>query len=379
MAKPKQPMKGVFQKNGYWYARVDGKQVYCGKGDKGHVLAVAARAKDITKAYENKEVNAGLMVKRIHFKTVEELSNWYMELPSVQQQKIYKRKISLSVHLLNYFGKMRLNQIEIDTQEQYREHRRLQGAADGTIDFEIALLSTMYHTALESKKITFDVMPGRFVMVRKRNPRPILTKKQYEKLIKRSDPDFADILICGYESAMRLSEICNLTVNQVHLDLQHISGRKLNYIDLGLFDTKTGARRTVPVSPELKAVFIRRMEGLELDDPVFTQENGKKWYYSRIEAKFKTLCEKAKVPYGDKNLNAKGERIGIVFHCLRHTRTTLWVKMGFSDEIVRRATGHRTLEAYQQYIKLDPEAVMMLVRKRDKSVPKTAQTIENQG
>ena len=37
--------------------------------------------------------------------------------------------------------------------------------------------------------------------------------------------------------------------------------------------------------------------------------------------------------------------------------------MGFSDEIVRRATGHRNLEAYQQYIKLDPEAVMMLVEK----------------
>jgi hypothetical protein len=35
--------------------------------------------------------------------------------------------------------------------------------------------------------------------------------------------------------------------------------------------------------------------------------------------------------------------------------------MGFSDEIIRRATGHKSLEAYQQYVKLDPAAVMRLV------------------
>jgi hypothetical protein len=57
----------------------------------------------------------------------------------------------------------------------------------------------------------------------------------------------------------------------------------------------------------------------------------------------------------------RGERIGIVFHCLRQTRTTEWVKRGFSDEIIRRATGNRSLEAYQQYVKLDPAAVMRLV------------------
>ena len=36
--------------------------------------------------------------------------------------------------------------------------------------------------------------------------------------------------------------------------------------------------------------------------------------------------------------------------------------MGFSDEIIRRATGRKSLEAYQQYIKLDPHAVMRLVK-----------------
>ena len=75
MAKAKTPIKGVFQKNDYWYARVDSKQVYCGKGDKGYELAVAARAKDIARSYENKEVNAGLKVKRVRFKKIKDVAN----------------------------------------------------------------------------------------------------------------------------------------------------------------------------------------------------------------------------------------------------------------------------------------------------------------
>jgi hypothetical protein len=91
MAKIKK-IKGVFQKDNYWYARVDGKQVYCGKGNKGYNLAVAAKAKETARKYENKEINAGMKVKRAEFKTVDEMLKWYLELPTIKQQKILSRK-----------------------------------------------------------------------------------------------------------------------------------------------------------------------------------------------------------------------------------------------------------------------------------------------
>jgi uncharacterized protein (UPF0548 family) len=65
-------IKGVTQKNGYWYARVDGKQIYCGKGEKGFKMAKAAREKWNVKQYENREVNAGLKVKKIHLRNVKD-------------------------------------------------------------------------------------------------------------------------------------------------------------------------------------------------------------------------------------------------------------------------------------------------------------------
>jgi hypothetical protein len=80
-------IKGVtcITRNGgtYWYARVDGQRVYCMKGDKGHKVAVAARSKYVAKRYENREMAAGLKVRKAEFRTVRDLSNWYMQLPKV--------------------------------------------------------------------------------------------------------------------------------------------------------------------------------------------------------------------------------------------------------------------------------------------------------
>ncbi|MBC8357365.1 MAG: site-specific integrase, partial [Candidatus Aminicenantes bacterium] len=353
-------MKGIFYRKRkdivYWYVNVDGKKVYCGKGKKGREMAEAAKAKEIGKKYEDREIKAGLNVKKLEFKTILELTNWYMELPSVLEKKSFYRKTSACVHLLEYFGNKSLNQAEGDEQERYRELRRSQGASDGTIDYEIGVLGTIFNTARRRKLISADMMPGVFLKVNETNPRRIVTEEEFEKLLEHTDQDFKDVLICGYESAMRSSEICNLTAGQVHLNMHHISGAIVDYIDLGRFDTKTGARRTVPVSPRLKEVLERSVGGLEPEEYIFTI-NGKRYVKNKITPRMKWACKRAKIPYGDNLLNKKGERIGIVFHCLRHTRTSKWVEMGFSDEIVRRATGHKSLEAYQKYIKLDPSVV----------------------
>jgi integrase len=362
-------MKGVSSRERkgvvYWYAQINGRKQYCGKDSKGKELAEAARSKFIAKKYENREIHAGLKVKKVQFRSVLEMSNWYMTLPTVQAQKSHWRKIQACRHIIAYFGNMRINQVEADDTERYRELRKGQGAANATINLELAVLRIIYRAAKRRKKIHSDDVPGEFVMVEANNPRRIITDDEFEAIIKAAtDPGFKDVLICAYESAMRSSEIASLTAGQVHLNVQHISGALMDYIDLGIFDTKVGARRTVPLSPILKEVLERRLEGLGPQDRVFTSSRGI-FTSNRISLRFRKLCEGAGVLYGDKLLNDKGERIGIVFHCFRHTRTTRWVEMGFSDELIRRATGHKSLEAYRNYVKVsDASAVMRLVEKR---------------
>ena len=127
------------------------------------------------------------------------------------------------------------------------------------------------------------------------------------------------------------------------------------------------------VSPTLKDVFERRLHGLGPDDWVFSSR-GRQYNRGLVRQKLEDVCMVAEIPYGDKLLDKKGNRIGIVFHCLRYTRTSRWVEMGFSDEIIRRATGHKSLEAYQKYVKLDPKSVMRLVSKTHTNDIKTAET-----
>ena len=229
-------LKGItsITRNGstYWYARIDGKKPYCGKGDKGRKLAEAARGKYEGKKYENREMNAGLKVKKVQFRRIIDLCNWYMKLPTVQDKKGYYRKVNAVSHLLKFFGNKPLNAAEGDDQEHYRKWREGQGAASGTIDYEIAILSAMYHEARKYKKISADTLPGQFIIKGDKNPRRLIADEEFETLLKYADADFANVLICGYESGMRSSEICNLTAGQVHLNVQHISGTVVDYIDL---------------------------------------------------------------------------------------------------------------------------------------------------
>ena len=195
----KKNMKGVtcIKRKGttYWYARVDGRRVCYGKGDKGHALALAARSKHIAKQYEDREIISGLKVKRVEFKTVTDMANWYMQLPSVQKQSSYQSRISRCAHLLSFFGKKPVDQVSTEGQELYRVHRYQQGAAPGSVDNEISLLRTMYYRAKKAKKIHADALPGEFVTENLVNPRRVITDGEFEELVEVAEDDFKDVLI----------------------------------------------------------------------------------------------------------------------------------------------------------------------------------------
>lgn len=373
----------------YWCAYVGGKKTYMGKGARGRDAAMAAKGKDLASKHEARELRGGLEVKRSKFMMFADLHKWYFDLPEVQEQKIYAGKIKRLEHLVDFFGNRSLNQFEADQQGRYRHFRTTQKAASGTIDNEIKLLSAMFHAALRSKLIHASIMPGSFDRADEYIPRRTVTDEEYSKLLEKANPNFRDVLVCGYETGMRIEEIRDLRASRVHLDVHHISGRTLDYISLGIFDTKTKAQRFIPISAELKPILERRMRGRAPDAHVFTCSSGKAYSHERVLIDLmKWTCEKAGVQYGDK-VNGSGEREGITFHCLRHTRVTKWVTAGFSDELIRRASGHHSLTSYRVYVNItDPAPIMNLVgipettdktgTKQETRFPESMSTIRNQ-
>jgi integrase len=353
----------------YWYAHVNWRKTYMGKGDDGRKSATAAKAKELAAKHESRELRGGLEIKRSKFMAFRDLHKWYFALPEIQQQKCLRNNIEHLGHLVKFFGNRPLNQFEMDEQSRYRAFRKREGAADGTIKLEISLLSAMFNEALENKLIPITVKPGKFDRSGDSIPRRPVTDQEYQALLDKANEDFKDVLMCAYESGMRSSEIIGLKRSQVHLDLQHISGAKLDFISLGIFDTKNKTERVIPVSDELKPVLERRIKDKAADDFVFTNRTGRPYFHQKaIGELMRFACKMAKVSYGDKTINKSGDREGIVFHSLRHTRITKWVEAGFSDEIIRRASGHRSLNAYRAYVNIkDALPIMNLVRVSEKT------------
>ena len=377
MAKKKNIPKGVSSqvKNGQEYWRFwnteTGGYVWTGPGQKGFDTACLAKGKQKADLYERRDLKAGLIKKKApKISTVKKLLQWWASTEHVQELKAYDRYMS-AIQALNAFFKGSTLPLDGDDIEQYRVHRiKHLGKAVTTANNELTTLRAAFNLARKRGKIPADWVPGDFMIKGHAAPRRRVTREEYKALLDHAGPDFRDVLICAWESAMRITEIRTLTPSQVVFGQTFSTGETVDYINLGVFDTKNNMQRCVPVSPALKEVLERRMQGLGPEDPIFTRKGlmGSKrgktvpWSNMTSMTAMKATCALAGVTYGDKVTNKKGEKVGIVIHCFRHTRTSLWVEMGWSDQVVRMATGHKSLEAFNRYIHLDARSVFNLVK-----------------
>jgi len=346
----------------YWYARIDGKRKCFGSGEKGRKLAKKAREKFDVKEYENRELKAGLKVKRVKLANMIEMKKWYLNLPKVVEQKAYERKKYACGHLANYFNERPLSAIDGDDIEHYRVFRRKKDIKDSTIDYELRILKNMYNLAIKRRKIPLEFKPE-ITEVKPINPRRMVSLEEFQALLKHSDGDFKDLLTLGWCTGMRIREMINVTAGQVHLNENFIADgekHRLDYIFLGVMETKTKTERIIPVDSTLKAVLTRRLKGLQADNKVFTGK-GKAYSYFTVLKKLEAACKKSGVLYGDRELDHKGHKAGISWHSFRVTRVTRWIQKGFSDELIRRASGHESLESYKRYANPKKHAVMLLV------------------
>lgn len=350
-------------KHVYWYASLEGRKTYIGKGDEGYERAVAAKSKETARKYELKHSDINLDVKKSAFKTLSDLLDWYIEQPSIMALKSYPQKKVAVKHLKSYFRNRPLKNIAVDDQEMYRQHHFNNGKSHGYLNNHASVLSASYHLAAKRKLISTDLVPGEFIKVEVADPRRIIKDAEYEALLKAADPDYRDVLVCGYETGMRSREIRRLTRSQVHLDIKHFSGKELNYISLGVFDVKNRTERVIPISPVLKPIIKRRIKGLAADDRVCTY-HGEPYGSDSIKNFMKSTCKRAGVTYGDKARNLKGYRTGLVFHSLRHSAITRWIRRGYSDEIIRRISGHKDLSSYRKYVHLEAVDLMDVVQNR---------------
>jgi integrase/recombinase XerD len=160
-----------------------------------------------------------------------------------------------------------------------------------------------------------------------------LTVEEAQDLVKVV-PNLRDraIVMALLYSGMRVSELCNLDFDDLHLEDQEIIVK----------DTKTYHDRKVVISEKCVRAFEKYFESLPDSDKqaVFLSRRGRRISRNQVY----TLVKK----YG----RLAGIKKNVTPHVLRHTLATNMIAHGASIIEVKDQLGHRSLESTLQYIHL---------------------------
>ncbi len=210
----------------------------------------------------------------------------------------------------------------------YRDHR-LKSVGPNTVRLELALISHLFSIAAKEWGLPVE-NPVRNIR-RPRAPQGRdrrLVNDEEQRLLKACgasrSPWLGPLVRLAIETAMRMGEMLNLTWSNVDL------ARGTAHLP----ETKSGDRRTVPLSEAAKAVLKQLPRSV--DGRVFPIGQ------MAVERSFQNARTRAKIEE-------------IRFHDLRHEATSRMFEKGLNTVEVATITGHKTLQMLKRYTHLRAE------------------------
>jgi len=256
-------------------------------------------------------------------------------------------------HLDPFFAGRRLSTIGASVITDYIAMRQAEGAANGTINRELATLSRMLRLAYENRKLL------RLPVIRKpkeSGPRQgFFEREQYDAVRRRLSLDRQVAVAIAHELGWRTqSEVLTLEKRQIDLDEGTIR------LDPGT--TKNEDGRVVYLSTELKALVAAQLERVS----ALERRTGRVVPYlfphlsgphegQRVQdfrKAWATACRKAGVA-------------GRLRHDLRRTAVRDMVNMGVPERVAMTITGHKTRSVFDRYHIVSPADKQAVARKRD--------------
>lgn len=227
------------------------------------------------------------------------------------------------IHLDGFFQGWRACRVTTDEIRAYIERRQEEGAANGTINRELALLRRMFRLAIEDGKLR-DL--PHFPMLKEAPPRKgFLEHADYQKLRQQLPEYLRPVLAMGYYSGMRLGEILGLQWSNV--DLVNAEVR----LDPGT--TKNDEPRTIPLMGELLEMLRIERQRNAGGQLVFTQGGRRIVVFRKA---WRSATKRAGLPE-------------LLFHDLRRTGIRNLVRAGVPERVAMEISGHKTRAVFERY------------------------------
>ncbi len=231
------------------------------------------------------------------------------------------------LHLEPFFGRMKASQVTSVLLNKYVDKRQQAGAANGTINRELAALKRMFNLGHQATPPRVFFIPH-FPKLSEDNVRQgFLEDAQYQRLLE-SCPEmwFQALVETGCTYGWRIGELLKLKVNQVDLDNR--------VIRLHPGTTKNKEGREVTMTQTIHDLFELCSEGKSPEDYLFTRPNG-----MRVRD-FRDAWDKARTAAGVPTL---------LFHDLRRTAARNFRRAGIAEGVIMKIGGWKTRSVFERY------------------------------
>lgn len=266
-----------------------------------------------------------LVYERTKFKDLKKL---ILDDYKINKKKSIDRVEHSLKHLEPYFNGYTAIEITSDSINSYTIERRQDGAANATVNRELACLRRMLNLGRRYGKV--GSVPS-ITMLAEKNVRKGFFEHNEFLVVRNALPDYLKGFVTfAYKTGWRTGEIYNLTWSQVN--------RGEDYVRIEGDSTKNEEARTIYLDSELRAIFKaqwnNRKQGKKILPYVFPNR-----YRTGQLKDFRKAWDKACEEAGVKRLP----------HDFRRTAARDLNRAGVPESVAMKITGHKTRSVYDRY------------------------------
>jgi integrase len=238
-------------------------------------------------------------------------------------------KLRIKTHLMRRFGKIRAADFGTANVKAYIAARKRAGAANATINRELAVVRRAFNLAFEHDPPKVARVPH-ISSLQENNVRTgFLEHAEYLKLRDALPEELKLLLVIGYHTGVRRGELINIRWNQVDLRARRIR------LEVGTTKNKEG--RHLPIYGEMG-------EWLDMARSIAMEKFPKcPWLFHRDGKRILDIrkgWDTARVAAGVPD---------ILLHDLRRAAARNMVRAGIPEKIVMMITGHKTRAMLDRY------------------------------
>lgn len=284
------------------------------------------------------EVAQGRLPAQYEQTSFKDLADTFLADYRMRERRSYaKAERIVRCHLRPYFGGYRAPAIDTDEIRRYTLRRLDEGAANATVNRELAALKRMFRLALQNTPPRVERVPYVPMLTESNVRQGFFEHADFLAFREALPPYLRPIVTAGYKLGCRRSELVGLEWPSVNLREGSIrlSGR----------ETKSGRPRTIHLDQELLAMLRAARLNAAPGCPYVFQHAG------RPIRDFRSAWDRACRAIGRKGYGSPREdrAVKLTFHDLRRTAIRNMIRAGVSQTVAMSRSGHRTVSVFQRY------------------------------